>query len=556
MAATQVLRKSARIAKRQQKIEEIINDNAKREKLSKTKPAPKRRKVLAEINNVVPKKTEKSLLGVFRQSKCNSNLKENVKQTKLDKENVKKNRVLTPALIYQEAKYLFSRSSSPRFIGREKEKEFITNFWKTYVCGDQTSALYISGCPGTGKSALVSEISRTMIEQEHPKISHKIHVTTINCMALKNPKMIYKKLLEDFSPRNQAADELEVINALDKLFIPNKIRKDTSKYVCILDEIDYLITRDQEVLYKLFEWPVKTNSRLCIIGIANALNMTDRFLPRLKAKNCEPQYINFNPYEMSEMVNIIKDRLELLNRKVLNEDQESENIVHPQPNANAMSIDAIKDNNSKIKPQQNYLIQASAIELCARKIAGTGDLRKALDVCKQAIELAEADLRNKSILLKRKPIQPIKETPSVFAKKAATYDTPITSITEVPQVTIMHILKATTNAFGSASIQKLKGLNVQQKVIVCVMMKILSKKEENVVGKLNAEYINSCRKYRMISPVSKSEFNDLVSMLESCGIITLGKAKDERNRKFTLHVQENEVRKAVSDLPFLTQILD
>ena len=61
------------------------------------------------------------------------------------------------------------------------------------------------------------------------KISHKIHVTTINCMALKNPKMIYKKLLEDFSPRNQAADELEVINALDKLFIPNKIRKDTSK---------------------------------------------------------------------------------------------------------------------------------------------------------------------------------------------------------------------------------------------------------------------------------------------------------------------------------------
>jgi len=60
----------------------------------------------------------------------------------------------------------------------------------------------------------------------------------------------------------------------------------------------------------------------------------------------------------------------------------------------------------------------------------------------------------------------------------------------------------------------------------------------------------------MISPVSKSEFNDLVSMLESCGIITLGKAKDERNRKFTLHVQENEVRKAVSDLPFLTQILD
>jgi len=144
-----------------------------------------------------------------------------------------------------------------------------------------------------------------------------------------------------------------------------------------LDEIVYLITRDQEVLYKIFEWPVKTNSRLSIIGIANALNMTDRFLPRLKAKNCEPQYINFNPYEMNEMMNIIKDRLEILNKKVLNE-KDDENSGNN--NNNAMSIDSVK--NEKPKLLQNYLIQASAIELCARKIAGTGDLRKALDVCK------------------------------------------------------------------------------------------------------------------------------------------------------------------------------
>jgi len=48
-------------------------------------------------------------------------------------------------------------------------------------------------------------------------------------MSLKNPKMIYKKLLEDFSPRNQASDESEIISALDNLFVPNKIRKDTAK---------------------------------------------------------------------------------------------------------------------------------------------------------------------------------------------------------------------------------------------------------------------------------------------------------------------------------------
>jgi len=381
MASTQVLRKSARIANKQNKIEEVINENAKREKINKITPSPKKRKVLGEINNVQAKKSEKSLLNVFRQSKSNSKLLENKKQTKLDKENIKKNRILTPALIYQEAKYLFSRSSLPRFIGREKEKEFIINFWKTYVCGDQTSSLYISGCPGTGKSALINYITKIMIEEEHPKLSYKIHVTNINCMSLKNPKMIYKKLLEDFNPRNQASEESEIINALNSLFIPIKIRKDTPKYVCILDEIDYLNTRDQEVLYKLFEWSVKSNSRLSIIGIANALNMTDRFLPRLKAKNCEPQYINFNPYEMNDMINIIKDRLDILNKKVINDEDIENNENNKINNSNTL---VTENNNEKIKPQ-DYLIQASAIELCARKIAGTGDLRKALDVCKYVI---------------------------------------------------------------------------------------------------------------------------------------------------------------------------
>lgn len=107
--------------------------------------------------------------------------------------------------------------------------------------------------------------------------------------------------------------------------------------------------------------------------------MTDRFLPRLKAKNCEPQYINFNPYEMNDMINIIKDRLDILNKKVIN-NKDIENTE----NNNCNSI--VIENKEKIKPQ-DYLIQASAIELCARKIAGTGDLRKALDVCKYAYNI-------------------------------------------------------------------------------------------------------------------------------------------------------------------------
>lgn len=52
----------------------------------------------------------------------------------------------------------------------------------------------------------------------------------------------------------------------------------------MLDEIDQLVQKDPTVLYQLFEWPSLADSKLILIGIANALDMTERLLPRLRSK--------------------------------------------------------------------------------------------------------------------------------------------------------------------------------------------------------------------------------------------------------------------------------
>lgn len=142
----------------------------------------------------------------------------------------------------------------------------------------------------------------------------------------------------------------------------------------MLDELDQLDCRNQEVLYSLFEWSSLPQSRLiligqlinlnihfplfvisscsvialiCSTGIANALDLTDRILPRLTSHaRCKPHLLHFPPYTREEIVIILTARV----------GQEAGKEV---------------------------VMDRAAIEFCARKVSSVhGDLRKALDICR------------------------------------------------------------------------------------------------------------------------------------------------------------------------------
>jgi cell division control protein 6 len=53
------------------------------------------------------------------------------------------------------------------------------------------------------------------------------------------------------------------------------------------------------VLEKLFGWAARPGSRLVLLGIANALDLTHRFLPILHARGCAPELLPFLPYQVS-----------------------------------------------------------------------------------------------------------------------------------------------------------------------------------------------------------------------------------------------------------------
>lgn len=74
--------------------------------------------------------------------------------------------------------------------------DFIANFSQSTSLPTDPPVLYISGTPGTGKTALVNSIlgeTREMLEE------NAIHLFTVNCMALDSVDALLERLLQELN---------------------------------------------------------------------------------------------------------------------------------------------------------------------------------------------------------------------------------------------------------------------------------------------------------------------------------------------------------------------
>lgn len=121
----------------------------------------------------------------------------------------------TPFAKYlQDAKQVFQRFSTPKkLVGRNTERKIISDFIleninhvKSAKIKKHSGALYISGLPGTGKSALVNEILYS--ETLSVGSIKKNHVSFfINCMAV-TAKSIFKHLVKEFGLESTSNEDL------------------------------------------------------------------------------------------------------------------------------------------------------------------------------------------------------------------------------------------------------------------------------------------------------------------------------------------------------------
>lgn len=88
----------------------------------------------------------------------------------------------------------------------------------------------------------------------------------------------------------------------------------TNYIVCLLDELDYLVTRNESIVYNFFDWPQQHHSGLIVIGIANTMDLPERLnkrsLSRLGGQAL--MRIAFKAYTHDQINDILADRLQYL----------------------------------------------------------------------------------------------------------------------------------------------------------------------------------------------------------------------------------------------------
>lgn len=94
--------------------------------------------------------------------------------------------------------------------GREEERQAVSNFVQSFVDDDERDthqSLYVSGSPGSGKTALINSVLH-LFDKELADIK----IVTINCMALANVDELWRRLLEelDFSKKSKSRSKKQL----------------------------------------------------------------------------------------------------------------------------------------------------------------------------------------------------------------------------------------------------------------------------------------------------------------------------------------------------------
>ncbi|XP_055624248.1 origin recognition complex subunit 1 [Toxorhynchites rutilus septentrionalis] len=232
---------------------------------------------------------------------------------------------------------------------REKEYNEIYNFLEGKIFDGCGGCMYVSGVPGTGKTATTTAVIRSLQALAGDGEIPKFEFVEINGMRLTEPRQAYVHIYRQLTGKTLAWEQ--AYNLLNKRFTTKAPRRVST--VLLVDELDILCNKRQDVVYNLLNWPTANTAQLVVITIANTMDLPERLLMGKISSRLGLTRLTFQPYNFRQLQEIVMARL------------------------TGMSA-----------------FDAEAVQLVARKVAAvSGDARRALDICRRATEVADDQSR-------------------------------------------------------------------------------------------------------------------------------------------------------------------
>ncbi|XMA10075.1 hypothetical protein WAI453_002866 [Rhynchosporium graminicola] len=421
---------------------------------------------------------------------------------------------------FQTARSRLHVSSVPTSLPcREDEFASVYSHLEAAIVEGTGACIYISGTPGTGKTATVREVVAQLNASVMADELDDFIFVEINGMKVTDPHQSYSLLWEAL--KGDRVSPTHALDLLEREFNHPSPRR--VPCVVLMDELDQLVTKNQSVMYNFFNWPGLRHSRLIVLAVANTMDLPERTLSNKISSRLGLTRITFPGYTHEQLMKIIQSRLSGV---------------------------------------PGDIVESDAIQFASRKVAAvSGDARRALDICRRAVELAESDILS----------QPAPNTPSKSGRNE-----------KVPKgfgkVTIATVKRAINEATTSPLQQYLRGLPLAAKVLLAALLAKTRRTgiAESILGEVMDE---AKRMAKMDTGSQMIEFlltgNDnlprtgtsvqvsrkqqktprLLAMgssavdLMEAGIVGLEARRADRTGKIRLSIGEEDVKQAFKDDP-------
>jgi Cdc6-like AAA superfamily ATPase len=325
------------------------------------------------IDNIFDKKL--SIRSTNKQDTAGNFLNERITEAKFEEKKNKKN-IYIPKLVSQGRRSIildedekneeeFKNENDELEVAiyflpcREKEQEIIYSYIKKGLeTKGSYTGLYISGMPGTGKTACVTTMINKLKNESNKALVSPFTVCEINGMKVTNPNNVFKNIYDHIFTDGRSTNLKKCTSILDNFFknrkeFDNKPQlrvKSNPHIVLLIDEIDCLINKKQIVLYNMFNWTTYSQSKLIIISISNTLDLPEKLFPKISSRIGNNR-LSFKPYQKDELVKILT-----------------------------------------VKVDNFELFSEDAIKLSSMKVAAVnGDLRRILQICRRAKEIFDSE---------------------------------------------------------------------------------------------------------------------------------------------------------------------